>query len=143
MFPTLLFRRSLVRTLHILFVVFVIHYFLGFVPFLRPSDQVRHAQNGTDKTQDTKDDLIFSNALTKASDSSRSKISQSRVMKIMDFNPKPNCAHRLKFKKCEFDACAMTTNPQEADIVMFNAVNMKDLILPKRPIGQIVFSQKP
>ncbi|XP_055890810.1 glycoprotein 3-alpha-L-fucosyltransferase A-like isoform X3 [Biomphalaria glabrata] len=58
-------------------------------------------------------------------------------MKIMDFNPKPNCAHRLKFKKCEFDACAMTTNPQEADILMFNAVNMKDLIVPKRPIGQI------
>ncbi|CAL1532557.1 unnamed protein product [Lymnaea stagnalis] len=68
-----------------------------------------------------------------------------RVLKFMDLNPRPNGPFIFNFDGCEFSRCAMTSRPEEVDVMMINGAKMKDVTLPPRPAGQIwlLYSKEP
>ncbi|CAG5121711.1 unnamed protein product, partial [Candidula unifasciata] len=70
-------------------------------------------------------------------DTTDSKRGSPNIKMIMDVNPRPEDARNLTFSACEYTACAMTSNPLEADLLMFNGLRMEGLTLPQRPTGQI------
>lgn len=60
-----------------------------------------------------------------------------KIMKIMDYNPRPGNHFRFNFQGCEYDRCAQTSDPSEANLLMINGALLKNVSVPKRPTGQM------
>ncbi|KAK0060813.1 glycoprotein 3-alpha-L-fucosyltransferase A-like isoform X1 [Biomphalaria pfeifferi] len=63
--------------------------------------------------------------------------SYRKIMKIMDYNPRPGNHFHFNFQGCEYHRCAQTSDPLEADLLMINGALLKNVSVPKRPAGQI------
>ncbi|XP_005100289.2 alpha-(1,3)-fucosyltransferase C isoform X2 [Aplysia californica] len=69
---------------------------------------------------------------------------RNSVPKMIDFNPRFGAEKRFTFSKCE-RKCAMTSHVDEADVVMFNAVWVRNTTLPTRRPGQlwVLYTREP
>ncbi|KAH9507668.1 hypothetical protein Btru_053418 [Bulinus truncatus] len=103
---------------------------------LPPRDVLKYAHNETN--YGFGEQLLYPrNAITATT--------TGRVMKIMDLNPRPNCLFHCTYRTCEYQKCAHTFNPSEADLLMINGARLHNVSLPKRPRGQIwlMYSREP